>query len=657
MRLFRKLSKLSAACLATGTLACASTANAQSFVDTATIAINDNTLCPGATGSGGAGTTVANVSRTVNVTGVANITDVNLGLIANHSWRGDMRVTLTPPAATGIGPILLITEDTSNSGNVDDYNIELDDEAGIDVNTGTTDSGGPHDVAEAPYQWSVRPDNLLSSFDGVSPNGTWTLDICDDYAGQSGSYIRSELIFQVPGVADLSLAMTSGTNLPETGTVVPLTVTLLNGGLLSATSTVSIPLPAGVTYDSQSGDGVYDDVTGIWTPPASLADGDSAILTLNVIVTTQDSYTINAEVLTSNRTDSDSTPGNSSTTEDDDASVTLLGQSSPTKPNLTCPIGDRFTHAWTATGANSWPAGVTTTQSYPPTGTAVPAGEERLVFEISGDTPQLQQSAGVNTPVVQSNVTGGIAPADPSLHIAVDYGLQSQSITFDLDVGEPGVGVDSLQFSIFDVDLGGWIDRITVTGSLDGASRTAVLTRSGSNFVDGNAAIGSATATNTTDNGNIDVTFLSAVDSLQFVYDNHPDVGVDPAFQIISLHEITTCPRTMADLNAVKTVEVNDPGNLGLYMTPGNEVLYKITVTNSATATAVAEDVDISDTLPTNLRFISASTTGFSGGGFGTPDLPVANTDCEDTPCVIRFSGGDVPINTTAEILVVAEIK
>ena len=122
-------------------------------------------------------------------------------------------------------------------------------------------------------------------------------------------------------------------------------------------------------------------------------------------------------------------------------------------------------------------------------------------------------------------------------------------------------------------------------------------------------------------------------------------------------YQIGPITEAFAVLNAVKTVEVFDPGNLGLYMTPGNEVLYKITVTNDATATAPAEDVDISDTLPENLRFVSATTTGFTGGAFGSPDLPAANTDCETTPCVVRFSGAEVAIDTTAEIEVRAIIK
>jgi len=122
-------------------------------------------------------------------------------------------------------------------------------------------------------------------------------------------------------------------------------------------------------------------------------------------------------------------------------------------------------------------------------------------------------------------------------------------------------------------------------------------------------------------------------------------------------YQIGPISESFASLNAVKTVEIFDPNNLGLYMTPGNEVLYKITVTNDATATAPAEDVDITDVLPENLKFVSASSTGFIGGTFGTPDLPDENTDCEATSCVIRFSGAGVAIDSVAEISVRAIIK
>lgn len=122
-------------------------------------------------------------------------------------------------------------------------------------------------------------------------------------------------------------------------------------------------------------------------------------------------------------------------------------------------------------------------------------------------------------------------------------------------------------------------------------------------------------------------------------------------------YQIGPIAAAVVNLDAVKTVEVYDPDELGLYMTPGNKVLYRITVTNADTSTAPADDVDIVDTLPTNLKFISATTTGFTSGMFGNPALPELNQDCEVTPCIVSFEDGAVPIDSVAEVQVIALIK
>ena len=111
------------------------------------------------------------------------------------------------------------------------------------------------------------------------------------------------------------------------------------------------------------------------------------------------------------------------------------------------------------------------------------------------------------------------------------------------------------------------------------------------------------------------------------------------------------------DLTAIKSVKVYDPANLGLYMIPGNEVLYRITVTSSSTSTVEAQDINLTDTLPDNVRFISATTTGFVNGAFGSPDLPSTNTDCNGGACVIHFSGATLPVDSVGEVQVRALIK
>ena len=113
----------------------------------------------------------------------------------------------------------------------------------------------------------------------------------------------------------------------------------------------------------------------------------------------------------------------------------------------------------------------------------------------------------------------------------------------------------------------------------------------------------------------------------------------------------------VANVTADKTVEVFDPAGLGLYLTPGNEVIYRITATNADTSNVAATDIDINDTLPNNVTFISAQATGFTSGAFGSPDLPAANTDCAAGACVIRYSGASLDVDRSGEVTIRALIK
>lgn len=626
-------------------------AGAQTFTNSTVGNINDSTLCPGATGSG----TTADLVRTFNVSGLGTVTDLNVGLIATHTWRGDIRMTLTSPSGT-VGPIEILFPDTANSGNDDDYNIELDDEAPVTANAGIHNVA--NDTTEPPYQFWVTsnrptsPATVLSAFDGINPNGTWTMRLCDDYQGQNGEFIQAELIFQAPSGADLTLAMSTPDTLPDVGVTIPLDLEVRNNGPQSANATVQVNLPPDMDYDSHSGPGTYNSVTGVWTLPTNLASGSSQALTINVIPNSAIAYTPSAEILSSNRTDPDSTPNNNSTSEDDIASITIFVQPPPTPPDLNCPVADRVSHVWDAPGGtNGWTSGLLT-NSYT-------AGTIPLSFTVSGDTARLGQVNGVNSPVSQNAFTGGTA-SEYSVAIGADYAAQSESLTMEMDLGTSGEGVEGVQFQVFDIDIGGFIDRLTFTGEMNGvAAPNPVLTPSGNNYTAGNQVIGiNGNAGATASSGNVTVTFLNPVDRVTWTYDNHPDVGANPAYQLIAMHTITMCPRRLADISAEKLVEAYDPTASGdVYMTPGSEILYKIRVTNSAAADASADDIDITDTLPANLRFVEATTTGFVGGSFGSPALPTANQDCGDTPCVIRFTGGSVPINTVAEVVVRATIK
>lgn len=593
----------------------------------------------------------ANLTKTITVSGITTIADLNFGLLANHTWRGDIQLDLTSPAPNSVTQTL-ITSDTSGTGADGNYNIELDDETAETVNTGVNDVA--HDTALTPYQFIAGPNNPLSAFDAdTSPNGDWIITICDAEPNfDDGAFLQATLFFEPTTGADLSLTASTANLSPTIASTISVTYEITNLGPEAAGSvSADISLPSGVSYVSQAGTGTYDELTGVWTLPATVGIGGTASITIDVYVEPIGPYNLTAEIISSDKSDSDSTPNNGSTTEDDDAALTLTPVPPATAPDLTCPLSDRFTHSWTGPGTtNGWTAG-DLTGSYT-------AGGQSLDFTITGNTGSYIPYNGSNTPVTNTVLTGGL-PAANGFFMLIDFPSSASTVTTTIDVGTPGTGVGDLQFSIYDVDFGAaaFVDEITVTGSLNGVTKYAVLTPGAANSISGTSVIGDGTSDLTSNAGNMTATFLGPVDQVSITYGNGPGAPTDPLQQGITIAPITMCPPSAADLSAVKTVEVYDPANAGLYMTPGNEVLYKITVNNSAAATADAEDIDLSDTLPDNVRFVSATTTGFTGGAFGSPALPAANTDCDSGACVIRYSGATLPINTTGEIEVRALIK
>jgi uncharacterized repeat protein (TIGR01451 family) len=629
-----------------------STAQAQTFGDnnTANAAINDSVLCPTGTNASGAGV-VGNITRTFTVTGLSNITDLNVGFLASHTWRGDIDMRLQSP--TGTTQRLLIP-DTTGAGNDDNYNILLDDEATIPVNTGAHDVA--NNTAAARYEFSVQPAQPLSVFDGQNPNGTWTMTICDDYTGETGTYFPAELIFTPSTGADLSLSAlaTPGTIAP--GNSVTLDFTVSSAGPQNSTPTAQINLPAGLTFVSSAGDGSYNNTTGVWTIGSGLTPGTPRTLSITASAISTGIYTATAEILSSNRADPDSTPNNGVTTEDDYATATVSVQPSTIPPELSCPIAERFTHNWTAPGTtNGWTSG-SLTNSYVanthPIGITMTNNTNRFI-------PRNFNGTNIQTPVSNQQFATGANAGEYGVVMNVDYAATTENVLTTMTFGVPGEGLGAVQFQLLDIDLGTWTDQIIISGSLNGTPVSPILTPGTANAVTAaDTFTGTAGSATGTSGGDTTITFQNSVDTVTFLYQNS-NSAANPIAQVISLQKLVMCPPRVADVSAVKTVEVYDPSNLGLYMTPGNEVLYRITVTNSNTATAQADDIDISDTLPTNLRFVSATTTGFTGGAFGTPALPPANTDCGATPnpCVVRFSGATVPINATGEIIVRALIK
>ncbi len=249
------------------------------------------------------------VSATVSVTGLTGtIADVNLRLDSggacssaigsttagiDHTWVGDLIVTLQSPTGTII-TLMNRPGGVNNDGN-NFCNTTLDDEAASPiqsiVNTGN------------PYSASFTPSSALVGFDGQAPNGTWTLRVSDNAAVDTGSLRRFSVIIttQNPPTCDppgggctapsittnpSNMTVCSGGsvtfNVAATGTA-PLSYQWRkNGTNISGATSTSLTFNPVVTGDA----GSYDCVV---TNSCGSATSSAATLTVNVApsITTQ----------------------------------------------------------------------------------------------------------------------------------------------------------------------------------------------------------------------------------------------------------------------------------------------------------------------------------------------------------------------------------
>jgi uncharacterized repeat protein (TIGR01451 family) len=123
--------------------------------------------------------------------------------------------------------------------------------------------------------------------------------------------------------ADLSITKTADATTLIVGANVVFTIIVSNTGPARATGViVKDALPSGLVYVTDNGNGTYNSGTGLWSV-GSLANGANATLTITANAPATSSSTNWAEVWNSDQIDPDSTPGDVSTTADDDASVTV----------------------------------------------------------------------------------------------------------------------------------------------------------------------------------------------------------------------------------------------------------------------------------------------------------------------------------------------
>lgn len=117
---------------------------------------------------------VSTINVPIAVSGVTGtVCKVTVTLNINHTWDSDLDVFLIGPG----GQTSELT--TDNGGLGDNYTgTVFDDAASTSITAGT-----------APFTGTYQPETPLSVFNGVNPNGNWTLQITDDLSGDVGTFV------------------------------------------------------------------------------------------------------------------------------------------------------------------------------------------------------------------------------------------------------------------------------------------------------------------------------------------------------------------------------------------------------------------------------------------------------------------------------------
>ncbi|NNK54186.1 MAG: HYR domain-containing protein, partial [Flavobacteriaceae bacterium] len=113
-------------------------------------------------------------TTTIDITDDFTINDLNMAVDIEHTWTGDITLTLESPAGTQV-----IVFDDADGCSGDNIMDTYDDESvnPLDCQAGTSDAFPLDDYI---------PSNPLSAFDGESTLGTWILSVEDDAGGDTG---------------------------------------------------------------------------------------------------------------------------------------------------------------------------------------------------------------------------------------------------------------------------------------------------------------------------------------------------------------------------------------------------------------------------------------------------------------------------------------
>jgi len=483
----------------------------------------------------------------------------------------------------------------------------------------------------------------------------------------------------ITAAPDLTITKTDGVASTTPGSTLVYTLTVTNVGNIGATGVlVTDTIPVNTTFVSASNSGVFG--SGLVTWPAFSLAGGGAFITRLVTVTVNNPLPAGTTAITNTATvaddgtnGADPTPGNNTTTDVDtltatpDLTITKTDGVGSTTPGAT--LG--YTLTVTNVG-NIGATGVLITDTIPVNTTFVAASNSGVFG-----------SGLVTWPTF--SLAGGGASVTRFVTVTVDNPLPggTTAITNTVTVTDDGVnGADPTpgNNTATDVDSLTAAPDLTITktdglGST-GAGATLVYTLTVTNV--GNIG---ATGVLVTDTIPADTTFVSASNSGVF----GSGLVTWPSFSLagggVSVTRLVTVtvnnPLTAGTTAITNTATVTDNGTNGADPTPGNNtatdvdtlefspdlqitktdgvgsttpgatLVYTLTITNVGDIGVTGALV--TDTLPANTTFVSASNSGVFGSGLVTwPAFSLAGGGAFTTRLVTITVNNPQPAGTTA---------
>lgn len=234
-----------------------------SVVAATTQRTNSTTIAIPASGTKGAATPFPSTLTVSGVTGTVSKVTVALNGF-DHTWPADVDALLVGPG----GQTVLLLSDAGGGNAVSSVNLTFDDEAATTLSeTAAITSGtykptnyGTGDTFSSPAPGGAYG-SALAVFNGVNPNGNWSLYMQDDGSQDTGDLLQgwqlsittsnASCCVSNPPISELAIGQTVLPSLLNVGSNLVFTLSVTNNGPDSAASVVvTNPLPAGVIFDS-----------------------------------------------------------------------------------------------------------------------------------------------------------------------------------------------------------------------------------------------------------------------------------------------------------------------------------------------------------------------------------------------------------------------